>query len=343
MMEFTFEDTAWERELQALEEGAVFSAVRLLTLLEDESDDALEDAFALLQSENIQLDLQSLPAVAVQGQAAARLRQEQQMVAGGDLLSGLEQTDPLRVYLQEIANLPKAADVQSLSQKLLEGDEEASRQLADASLPYVVEIAKEYVGMGVLLLDLIQEGSMGLWQGILCYDGGDFESHRNRWIRRFMDRAVIMQARAGGIGQKLRQGMADYRDMDQRLLSELGRNPTVEEIAEAMHVTAADAAVYADMLRFAQLDAKRHQPEEEKTQEEEDQAVENTAYFQMRQRITELLSVLPEKEANVLTLRFGLEGGLPMSPEETGKKLGMTASEVLAAEAAALAKLRQEK
>ena len=343
MMEFTFEDTAWERELQALEEGTEFSAVRLLTLLEDESDDALEDAFSLLQSKNIQLDLQSLPAVAVQGQAAARLRQEQQMVAGGDLLSGLEQTDPLRVYLQEIANLPKAADVQSLSQKLLEGDEEASRQLADASLPYVVEIAKEYVGMGVLLLDLIQEGSMGLWQGILCYDGGDFECHRNRWIRHFMDRAVIMQARAGGIGQKLRQGMADYRDMDQRLLSELGRNPTVEEIAEAMHVTAADAAVYADMLRFAQLDAKRHQPEEEKTQEEEDQAVENTAYFQMRQRITELLSVLTEKEANVLILRFGLEGGLPMSPEETGKKLGMTASEVLAAEAAALAKLRQEK
>lgn len=342
MIEFTFEDTAWEQELQALEDGAVFSAARLLTLLEDESDDALEDAFALVQNKNVQMDLQSLP-VNAQGQAAARLRQEQQMVVCGDLLSGLEQTDPLRMYLQEIANLPTNADVQSLSKKLLSGDEEASRQLADMSLPVVVEIAKEYVGMGVLLLDLIQEGSMGLWQGVLCYTGGDFEEHRNRWIRHFMDRAVIAQARAGGIGQKLRQGMADYRDMDQRLLAELGRNPTVEEIAEAMHVTAEDAAVYADMLRFAQSDAKRHQPEEEKPQEEDDQAVENTAYFQMRQRITELLSVLPENEADVLTLRFGLEGGLPMSPEETGKKLGMTANEVLAAETAALAKLRQEK
>ena len=342
MMEFTFEDTAWERELQALEECAVFSAARLLTLLEDESEDALEDAFALLKSKNVQLDLKSLP-VNVQGQAATRLRQEQQMVSSGDLMSGLEQTDPLRMYLQEIANLQTDADMQSLTQKLLDGSEAASRQLADMSLPFVVEIAKEYVGMGVLLLDLIQEGSMGLWQGILCYTGGDFESHRNRWIRHFMDRAVIAQARAGGIGQKLRQGMADYRDMDQRLLAELGRNPTVEEIAEAMHVTAADAAVYADMLRFAQSDAKRHQPEEEKNQEEEDQAVENTAYFQMRQRITELLSVLPKNEASVLTLRFGLEGGLPMSPEETGKKLGMTAGEVLEAETAALAKLRQEK
>lgn len=328
--------------MQALEEGSVFPGARLLTLLEDESDEALEDAFLLLQSKNIQLDLQSLPTATVQGQAATRLRQEQQMVSSGDLLSGLEQTDPLRMYLQEIADLPVTADVQSLVQKLLGGDEEASRQLADLSLPCVVETAKEYVGMGVLLLDLIQEGSMGLWQGILCYEAGDFESHRNRWIRHFMDRAVILQARAGGIGQKLRQGMADYRDMDQRLLADLGRNPTVEEIAEAMHVTAADAAVYADMLRFAQSDAKRHQPEDPEPQEEE-QAVENTAYFQMRQRITELLSVLPEKEADVLTLRFGLEGGLPMNPEETGKKLGMTAGEVLAAEAAALAKLRQEK
>ena len=341
MMEFTFEDTAWEQELQELEEGAVFSAARLLTLLEDESDDALEDAFTLLQSKNVQLDLQALPVGTAQGQAATRLRQEQQLVAGGDLLSGLEQTDPLRMYVEEIAQLPVSADVQSLVEKLQEGNEEAARRLTDLSLPHVVETAKEYVGMGVLLLDLIQEGSMGLWQGILCYDGGDFESHRNRWIRHYMDRAVILQARAGGIGQKLRQGMSDYRDMDQKLLAELGRNPTVEEIAEAMHVTAADAGVYADMLRFAQSDAKRHQPEETEPQEEE-QAVENTAYFQMRQRITELLSVLPETEANVLTFRFGLEGGLPMSPEETGKKLGMTANEVLAAEAAALAKLRQE-
>ena len=342
MMDITFEDAAWERELQALEDNAVFSAARFLTLLEEENDDALEDAFAILQSKGVRFDLQSLPAVTAGGQTAARLRQEQKLVASQELSAGLESTDPLRVYLQEIANIPASADLQILAKQLLDGDEAAPRKLADLSLSHVVEIAKEYVGKGVLLLDLIQEGSMGLWQGVLCYDGGDFKDHRDWWIRHFMDRAVITQARAGGIGQKLRQGMADYRDTDQRLLADLGRNPTLEEIAEAMHVTQADAAVYADMLRFAQTQAKRNQPAEEEPQEE-DQAVENTAYFQMRQRITELLSVLPEDAAKILTLRFGLEGGLPLSPEETGRKLGMTAQEVLAAESTALAKLRQEK
>jgi RNA polymerase primary sigma factor len=191
----------------------------------------------------------------------------------------------------------------------------------------------------VLLLDLIQEGSMGLWQGVLCYDGGDFEAHRDYWIRHALDKAVVTQARVGGIGQKLRSGLEDYRDTDQRLLADLGRNPTLEEIAEAMHVTVEDAAVYADMLRFAQTDAKIKQVPEEEPQEE-DQAVEDTAYFQMRQRITELLSVLPEQDAKVLTLRFGLEGGLPLTPEQTAEKLGVALNDVRKMERTALRKMR---
>ena len=182
---------------------------------------------------------------------------------------------------------------------------------------------------------------MGLWQGIGFYEGGDFEAHRDWWIRHAMTRAVMAQALSLGVGQKLRQAMADYRDTDQRLLAELGRNPTLEEIAEAMHITAEDAAIYADMLRSARTDAQVKQEPEEDPQEEA-QAVEDTAYFQMRQRITELLSVLSAQDAKLLTLRFGLEGGLPMSPEETGKQLGMTSDEVVAAEAAALSKLRTQ-
>jgi len=342
MMEFTFEDSPWEQTLGALSQGATLSAARFLTLMEGESEEALEDAFALLQSKNAVLDITTLPTFAAQGQTAVRLRQEQQLAEKQDMLSGLEENDPLRLYLEELAGLPVTGDIRLLAQQYLEGDEAASRKLADLSLSRVVELAREYVGCGVLLLDLIQEGSMGLWQGILCYDGGDFEGHRDWWIRHFMARAVIVQAQAGGIGQKLRQAMADYRDTDQRLLTELGRNPTLEEIAEAMHVTAEDAMVYADMLRSARSDAKSKQEPEELPQEE-DQSVEDTAYFQMRQRITELLSVLPEQEAKLLTLRFGLEGGLPLSPEEAGKKLGMTPDEVVKAEADALVKLRTEK
>ena len=341
MMEFTFEDSLWEQALNALSQGGAMSAAQFLALMEGESEEALEDAFTLLQSKQATLDLASLPAFAAQGQAAVRLRQEQQIAQKQDMAAGLDENDPLRVYLEELAGLPVAGDIRVLAEQHLEGDENATRKLADLSLSRVVELARDFVGRGVLLLDLIQEGSLGLWQGILCYDGGQFETHRDWWIRHFMTRAVMTQALAGGIGQKLRQAMADYRDTDQRLLAELGRNPTLEEIAEAMHVTAEDAAVYADMLRSARSDAKVKQEPEEDPQEET-QAVEDTAYFQMRQRITELLSGLTERDAKLLTLRFGLEGGMPMSPEETGKQLGMTPDEVVAAEAAALAELRQE-
>ena len=208
----------------------------------------------------------------------------------------------------------------------------------------MVELACELTGRGVLLLDLIQEGSLGLWQGILHYTGGNFAAHRDWWIRQSLAKAIFLQARSGDLGQKLRQGMEDYRDVDQRLLTELGRNPTLEEIAEAMHITNQEAAVYADMMTMArtrqQVDAIMEPQEAEP--EEEDQAVENTAYFQMRQRITDLLSSLNPEDAKLLTLRFGLEGSLPMSPEDTGKQLGLTAQEVVAREANALAKLRRE-
>jgi RNA polymerase primary sigma factor len=117
----------------------------------------------------------------------------------------------------------------------------------------------------------------------------------------------------------------------------------LEEIAEAMHTPQEDAEVYANMVAMAQT-RKRIEDEREPKEPapEDDQAVEDTAYFQMRQRITELLSTLEETDAKLLTLRFGLEGGLPLSPEETGRKLGMTPQEVVEREAKALLKLRNE-
>ena len=117
---------------------------------------------------------------------------------------------------------------------------------------------------------------MGLWQGILNYTGGDFSAHRDWWIRQYLHRAIFMQARSGDLGQKLRQGMEDYRDMDQKLLADLGRNPTLEEIAEAMHATVEETAVYADMLSMArtrqQVDAAM---EEKEPEPEDEQAVED--------------------------------------------------------------------
>ena len=344
MLDFEFEKAPWEQALDAMQPGEQMSALKLLTLLEEEDEDGALEALDTMMERGIGLDMKDLPNLPTGGNMALRLREEAQLVASGRLCTGLSENDPLRLYLEELAATPAAGDVNLLAGQYLDGDESAGQKLVTLSLSRVVELAKELAGQNVLLLDLIQEGSMGLWQGILNYTGGEFEPHRDWWIRQALYGAIFLQARSGDLGQKLRQGMEDYRDMDQKLLSDLGRNPTLEEIAEAMHTTAEEAAVYADMLSMArtrqQVDAAM---EEKEPEPEDEQAVEDTAYFQMRQRIAELLSVLSEEDAKLLSLRFGLEGGMPMSPEETGRKLGLTAQEVVLKEASALAALRKEK
>ena len=343
MMEFTFEAAPWEQALDALQPGDTMNAFTLLSLLEEEDEDSVLDMLDALEQKNVALSISDLPNLPTGGNMALRLREEAQLVESGKLMAGLEENDPLRLYLEELAATPAAGDMELLARQYLEGDEQAGQKLVPLSLSRVVELAKELAGKNVLLLDLIQEGSMGLWQGILNYTGGEFAAHRDWWIRQYLHRAIFLQARSGDLGQKLRLGMEDYRDMDQKLLADLGRNPTLEEIAEAMHVTAEEAAVYANMLNMAHSRQQVDDAMEQKEPEPEDeQAVEDTAYFQMRQRITELLSTLPEEDAKLLTLRFGLEGGLPLNPEEAGKKLGMTSQEVVMKEANALAKLRQQ-
>lgn len=343
MMEFTFEESPWEQALGALQTGDTISALKLLTLTEGEEESALEDAFLILEEKHVTLDISDLPAVQTGGELALRLRQEKQMVENNALLKDLEANDPLRLYLEELARTPAAGDENLLAMECSEGSERAMQQLTNLSLYRVVELAGELTGHGVLLLDLIQEGSLGLWQGILSYTEGEFAPWRDWWIRQYLAKAVTLNARSSGAGQRMKQGMEDYRDVDQRLLAELGRNPTLEEIAEAMHVSEEDAAVYASMLDMARarqrVEASKEEPE---PTPEDEMAVEDTAYFQSRQRIAELLSNLSEQESKLLSLRFGLEGGLPLSPEETGKKLGLTPSEVVQMEAAALMKLRND-
>lgn len=343
MMEFTFEASPWEKALEALQPGETINILTLLSYLEEEDEDTVLEALDMLEEKSVALSIDDLPNLPTGGNMALRLREEAQLVESGRLLTGLPENDPLRLYLEELAGTPAAGDTEFLAQQYLDGDENAAQKLVTLSLSRVVELASALAGKNVLLLDLIQEGSMGLWQGILNYTGGSFDTHRDWWIRQYLHRAVFMQARSGEMGQKLRQGMEDYRDVDQKLLAELGRNPTLEEIAQAMHVEAEEAAVYSNMLTMAQTRRQVDEAMEEKEPEpEEDQAVEDTAYFQMRQRIGELLSVLPAEDAELLTLRFGLEGGMPMSPEETGRKLGLTPQEVVTKEANALAKLRRQ-
>ena len=340
-LDFSFEASPWEEYVAAAENHV--SAMTLLTLMEGEEEAVFEDTLMELENRAIALDISDLPKPSGTGEAATRLRQEEQLAAKGLNPADLEMTDPLRLYLEEVAMTPAAGDPQLLAERAATGDENAMLALTNLSLSRVIETAKAYVGKGVLLLDLIQEGSMGLWQAIRTFAVGDFETHSDWYIQFYMARAVALQARESGVGQKMRTALEDYRNVDEQLLSELGRNPTVEEIAQALHMTPEAAASVGKMLENARrLQQAKHVPDEEEEQEAEEQAVEDTAYYQARQRVNDMLSGLDEQEAKVITLRFGLEGGMPLSPEDTGRKLGMTPDEVVAKEAAALAKMRKQ-
>lgn len=343
-LDFSFEKRPWEEFLESQKQGDSVSAARLLAFLEDENDDAVEDAFSLLNDQGLILDISQLPKSSGTGASVLRLRQEEQMAREGLNTRELGENDPLRLYLEEIRQNRKTVDEEELISAYLSGEEAAAQTMLDMGLQRVVEKATEYVGRGVLLMDLIQEGSLGLWQGICGFRGGEYGPWRDRWICNAMAKAVALQARSSGVFQKIREATEDYRAVDERLLSELGRNATLEEIARELHMSVEETESVKKILEDARLIQKtvkaEQEPEEEKP--EDQQAVEDTAYFQMRQRILELLSTLSEEDAKLLSLRFGLDKGKPLSPEETGARMGLTPQEVVAREAKALAMLRRQ-
>lgn len=322
-LEFVFEEYAWQRILDAKKQGDNISAAQLLALLEDADETQVTQALECLQEKRITLDISDLPKFSTPGATAKRLSLEEKLVKQNLLPQGLEENDPLRLYLEELSQMNKAEDAVS------------------RLLPQAVAYAKEYVGKGVLLLDLIQEASLGLLQGAEN-DREDLQSTFVWWVRQSLAQAVFLQAKASGVGQKMRQALEDYRMVDERLLTELGRNPTIEEIAEGMHMSLQEAGAVAETFENVMRMHRVKTPEHKQLPEEEDQAVEDTAYFQMRQRISELLSTLSEEDAKLLTLRYGLEGGLPMKPIQVAAQLGLTEQDVILREAAALNKLRQE-
>ena len=251
-LEFTFEASPWEQAIDEIAPVGTLDGVQFLTMMESESEDDLENALALLDEKDILLTVDGLGTFAASSDASVRLRLERDLVSKNALPQGLEENDPLRLYL-----LP---------------------QLTNLMLSRVAEQAFALAGRGVLLLDLLQEGGLGLWQAILAYESGDFESHCSRYIQRSLNKALVLQAREFGVGQKMRQAMEDYRAMDEQLLADLGRNPTLEELAEALHMSVQETGTVAEMLETARrMHLAKQEPEPEEEELAETQAVEDTA------------------------------------------------------------------
>ncbi len=341
---FTFDDrmSPWDLALSRLHRGDTLSAQRFLTLMRSTEDISSEDAALELEQMGVMLDVTGLPMLAGNPDTAARLTLEQELLKNGGWSDSLSDKDPLRLFVEELALCKTVDDEDALAAKAAAGDQKAMQRLTDGYLKTVFDCAGELAGRGVLLMDLVQEGSLGLWQAILNFESGSFRAHARWWIRQAMARAVTLQAEADGVGDHLAGQIDRYQKADKLLLTQLGRNPTDEEIALELGITLEETISLGKTLREVHNMAKI-QKEKDKAAEaapEDELAVEDTAYYQTRERVNDLMEGLTEQETMVLNLRYGLNGKAPLTAQETAEKMNMTAAQIAAVESAALAKMR---
>ena len=264
---------------------------------------------------------------------------------------GISIEDPVRMYLKEIGKVPllSAEEEIELAKRMADGDEEAKKRLAEANLRLVVSIAKRYVGRGMLFLDLIQEGNLGLIKAVEKFDyqkGFKFSTYATWWIRQAITRAIADQARTIRIPVHMVETINKLIRVSRQLLQELGREPTPEEIAKEMDMPVERVR---EILKISQEPVSLETP----IGEEEDSHLgdfiqddnvpvpaDAAAFTLLKEQLEEVLGTLTEREQKVLTLRFGLEDGRARTLEEVGKEFNVTRERIRQIEAKALRKLR---
>ena len=259
--------------------------------------------------------------------------------------------DPVRMYLKEIGKVPllSAEEEIELAKRMENGDDEAKKKLAEANLRLVVSIAKRYVGRGMLFLDLIQEGNLGLIKAVEKFDytkGYKFSTYATWWIRQAITRAIADQARTIRIPVHMVETINKLIRVSRQLLQELGREPLPEEIAEEMDITVERVR---EILKISQEPVSLETPigEEEDSHlgdfiQDENVPVpaDAAAFTLLKEQLVEVLGTLTEREQKVLRLRFGLDDGRARTLEEVGKEFHVTRERIRQIEAKALRKLR---
>ena len=264
---------------------------------------------------------------------------------------GISIEDPVRMYLKEIGKVPllSAEEEIELAKRMENGDQEAKKRLAEANLRLVVSIAKRYVGRGMLFLDLIQEGKLGLIKAVEKFDyrkGYKFSTYATWWIRQAITRAIADQARTIRIPVHMVETINKLIRVSRQLLQELGREPTPEEISEEMGMPVDRVR---EILKISQEPVSLETP----IGEEEDSHLgdfiqddnvpvpaEAASFTLLREQLVEVLGTLTEREQKVLRLRFGLDDGRARTLEEVGKEFNVTRERIRQIEAKALRKLR---
>ena len=267
---------------------------------------------------------------------------------------GTEVTEPLKIYLNEIGQIPllEEAEERELGKRSSEGDQEAKRKLEEGNLRLVVSLAKHYTGRGIPLMDLIQEGNIGLMRAVEKYDftkENRFSTYASWWIKEAMQRAIDQQSREIRVPVHVAENMKKVQRIAKELQQTFGREATPEEIADKMD--GKDAAYVKEILSYLQNPVSLETPVGEDGEnnlgdmvEDKTEATPEEAMNQLVQKeeVSELLESLTERERQVIRLRYGLEDGKPHTLEEIGNELDVTRERVRQIEARAMEKLRNK-